>query len=141
MMGPYSPSRKKINMRLHGPLSKVILLESAVILARIEHSAPGSLVAMATNAVLDGLAEEWEGTLAVRERLRVSKALFATSIGGKALEANIRGAEQHVDVLIPLLKKLVDPESLSISMCSIPLLEKQWLASLLGLFEFISPVL
>ena len=109
--------------------SKVILLMSAVILARIEHSDPGCSVAMATSAVLEGLAEEWERDLAIRDRLRFSNSLFPAQNGGKALEVNIRGAEQHVDVLIPLLKKLVNPETLAIGMCSIPCLEKEWLAS------------
>ena len=136
MTGPYIILYISISMKVHnevvwplGQSLKNILLISAVILARIEQSAPGCSVAMATNAVLVGLADEWEGTLAVRERLRVSKALFPAQSGGKALEANIRGAEQHVDVLIPLLKKLVNPETLDIGMCAIPCLEREWLAS------------
>ena len=86
--------------------SKVILLMSAVILARIEHSDPGCSVAMATSAVLEGLAEEWERDLAIRDRLRFSNSLFPAQNGGKALEANIRGAEQHVD---PLAQEAGEP--------------------------------
>lgn len=74
---------------------------------------------------LAGLAEEWESTREIRDRIRVSNALFLDTIGGQALQVNIRGAEKHEDVLTPLLKRIVTNGH--VGMCSIPDLEVECL--------------
>ena len=81
---------------------------------------------MATNVDIEGLAREWEADENIRLRLRTSGALFVQTVQGKPLEVNIKGAEVHVDILKPLLIKLVAPD-LSVGLCSIPDLEREFL--------------
>lgn len=85
---------------------------------------------MAANASIAGLAVYWEGCREIRERIRDKRMLFLDEVGGKKLDVNIRGAESHVDVLVPLLQKLVDPATLAIGMCAIPQLETEQLNSI-----------
>lgn len=72
---------------------------------------------------LAGLAEDWESVREIRDRIRISGALFLDSVGGQPLQVNIRGAEKHEDVLCPLLKRIV--YNGHVGMCSIPHLEEQ----------------
>lgn len=89
---------------------------------------------MATNVSLEGLAAEWEQVRAIRDRVREHRGIFEESVGGKKLEANTTGAAYHVDVLLPLLKMLVNPESGDVGMCSIPSLEAERLAHVFNIF-------
>ena len=59
--------------------------------------------------------------------MRDRGVLFENFVGGKKLEVNIQGAEYHAEILLPVLKKLVDPESGDVGMCGIPALEKEFL--------------
>ena len=86
-----------------------------------------SFAIMATNMNIDAVASEWEGTRSIRERVRDRGVLFEDFVGGKKLEVNIHGAEYHAEILLPVLKKLADPESGEIGMCGIPALEKEFL--------------
>lgn len=83
---------------------------------------------MAANVELEGLAAEWEQVRSIRDRIREHRGIFDESVAGKKLEANITGAAYHVDVLIPVLKMLVNSETGDVGMCSIPSLEAEWLA-------------
>lgn len=82
---------------------------------------------MATNVDIEGLASDWESSKAVRSFVRTNHSLFPEELDGQRLDVNISGAEKCVDMLIPLLKKLVDPETFEVGMCSIPDLEAEWL--------------
>ena len=82
---------------------------------------------MATNVDIEGLASDWESSSSVRSFVRTNHLLFPEELDGRRLDVNISGAEKCVDILIPLLKKLVDPETLEVGMCSIPALETEWL--------------
>lgn len=74
---------------------------------------------------LHGLADEWEKDATIRTRLRESGALFVEESEGVRLSTNIRGAEKHAEVLLPLLPKLRLGEA--IGMCTIPQLEVETL--------------
>ena len=78
-------------------------------------------------AWLEGLAVEWEADVDIRTRVREHQALFKEKVDGKTLDVNIRGAEEHHNVLTPLLKRLVNQKTGAIKMCSIPCLEDQTL--------------
>ena len=77
---------------------------------------------------LDGLAVQWEASRDLRNRFREHHSLFDHTIGSKSLDVNIVGAEHHVDVLLPLVKKLHNTETGETGMCTIPALEQEWLA-------------
>lgn len=77
---------------------------------------------------LDGLAVQWESSRDLRNRFREHHSLFDHTIGSKSLDVNIVCAEHHVDVLLPLVKKLHNKESGETGMCTIPALEQEWLA-------------
>ena len=76
---------------------------------------------MATNMDILGVAAEWEAIRSIRDRVRDRGVLFEDFVGGKKMECNIHGAEYHAEILLPVLKKLVDPESGDVGMCGIPL--------------------
>ena len=89
------------------------------------------LAIMATNMDILGVAAEWEAIRSIRDRVRDRGVLFEDFVGGKKMECNIHGAEYHAEILLPVLKKLVDPESGDVGMCGIPALEKEFLVHLL----------
>lgn len=80
---------------------------------------------MATNANVNGLASKWEAIYSVRERVRAHACLFDGKVAGQPLAINIRGAEHHVEVLVPLLECLVNTETGGVGMCAIPALEAE----------------
>ena len=78
---------------------------------------------MATLRDIEGISEEWEQITTVRERVRATNGLFFEKVQGRNLDINIVGAEYHTDVLMPLLRRLVHPETKEVGMCSVPALE------------------
>ncbi|CAL1149030.1 unnamed protein product [Cladocopium goreaui] len=70
---------------------------------------------------LHDLADEWERDTTIRARLRDSGVLFVEESEGTRLATNIRGAERHAEVLLPLLPRLRRGDD--IGMCTIPQLE------------------
>ena len=74
---------------------------------------------------LHGLADEWERDTTIRARLRDSGVLFVEESEGTRLATNIRGAERHAEVLLPLLPRLRRGDD--IGMCTIPQLEVETL--------------
>ena len=82
---------------------------------------------MATFRDIEGIADQWEEIASIRERVRSTNSLFMESVGGRNLDINIVGAEYHADVLMPLLRKLVHPETKEVGMCAVPDLETECL--------------
>ena len=87
------------------------------------YSSPLAVAVMSNQLDLSGLAEEWESALEIRNHVRDQGSLFLSTIDGKQLEVNIKGAEKHVEVLTPLLKRMVNGTDESVGMVSVPLLE------------------
>lgn len=79
-------------------------------------------------ANVDGLSWEWEASGTTRARVRDHFKLFHDPKTDN-LKINIANAEKHVDVLLPLVSKLVDEGTQEVGMCSIPSLEVQCLVS------------
>lgn len=79
-------------------------------------------------ATVDGLSWEWEASGTTRARVRDHFKLFHDP-NSDNLKINIANAEKHVDVLFPLVSKLVDKDTLEVGMVSIPSLEVQCLVS------------
>ena len=82
---------------------------------------------MSTFRDVEGISEECEQIASIRERVRATDGLFMNSVQGRNLDINIVGAEYHDHVLMPLLRRLVHPETKEVGMCSVPALELECL--------------
>ena len=75
--------------------------------------------------MLEGVSEEWEQSLEVRDRVRAHRSLFVPVPTSETVEISVACGEENYHVLKPLAKRLQQPDG-TVGQLYIPDIKKQF---------------